>query len=216
MAEQIQALILCAGEGRRWRRHFGVPKQLVRVGGRPILHRTVDLLRGEGVTEIAVVANTDEFAVEGCRLLQPEHSRWTVETLLSTAELWAPRTAVLLGDVWFTPATLRRLVEARQSLCFLGQEDGGTGAEIFGLSFDEAGGVCLAAHLRAVREMAAASGQGRLADLLSLMRGSQRVLATGAEPQALLHPVNDGTQDFDTPADYETWLARYEAAGISN
>lgn len=51
------AVILCAGRGSRM--NAGIPKQLVKVAGREILSRTVELLRRHGVEKFVVVVNTE-------------------------------------------------------------------------------------------------------------------------------------------------------------
>jgi molybdenum cofactor cytidylyltransferase len=56
----ISGIVLAAGSGSR----FGGTKQLVEVGGKPLVLHAVDALRGAGVGEILVVVGHDAEAVE--------------------------------------------------------------------------------------------------------------------------------------------------------
>jgi bifunctional UDP-N-acetylglucosamine pyrophosphorylase/glucosamine-1-phosphate N-acetyltransferase len=55
----MKAVILAAGVGSRLKKHIGsgTSKTMVQYGDRPLLHRTVDMLRERGVDEIVIVVN---------------------------------------------------------------------------------------------------------------------------------------------------------------
>lgn len=98
-----------------------IPKTMLRVGGRPILHRTVERLREAGVHDVTVVAGYRKEAVEadGVTVVDnPDHdSTGEVASLaLALDRSGAPLpggeapTLVLFGDVLFRPYLLELLL----------------------------------------------------------------------------------------------------------
>lgn len=122
----MRALILAAGKGSRLAGTTnGLPKPLVRVGGVPVLERTVRWVADCGVERIWVNVHTAREAVEaalgdGVRFGVPIHYSYEPE-LLGTAGAWK-----LLEREWTEPSLvvygdnvmrfdLRRLVDAHEA-----------------------------------------------------------------------------------------------------
>jgi hypothetical protein len=132
--------IPCAGDQCRWNAYLGVPKQLVDIDGEPLLYRTVRCLKERGLNDIFIIGNNPKFAVDGVRTYTPQASRWIVETIKSTESLWTQRNIILLGDVWFSPESLDRVISTNAPIAVFGRKGGSelTGArwgEIFALVF---------------------------------------------------------------------------------
>lgn len=125
------ALILAAGEQARWEmeRH-PFYKQLLDVGGETIIARIWRQCRLRGPRAIIVSRNiTLRMFGDGFKPYEGD-CRWTVETLLSTHELWQERTIVLLGDVIYSRAVMGRIFAPQdQELKVFGNE-----YEIYALS----------------------------------------------------------------------------------
>jgi hypothetical protein len=134
--------IACAGSASRWGNYRGVPKQLVPVDGKPILHRTVELLRSRGNADIFIVTHRSDLGIPGCHILHPANSRWLVETLLSTRSEWSGRILFLLGDVWYSHAAMDEIVNFEADLGFFGRS---TPNELTGRHYGEMFGVSFAA-----------------------------------------------------------------------
>lgn len=107
----MRALILAHGDGWRWSDendvpYMGTPKQLVSMDGEVILHRTVRLLREQGVTDIVVVAPDERFDVPGAERvsINPTVTGCDQDKFLATSRLWSTveRTTILWGDVWYS------------------------------------------------------------------------------------------------------------------
>lgn len=117
----ISALVLAAGSSSR----MGTPKPLVDIGGRPMLGRVLDAVRGSRVGETIVVLGADADRVRalpdlaGLRVVEnPAHAEGMSTSLKAgTAALGPGSTAflVVLGDAPFLrSATIDALVAARE------------------------------------------------------------------------------------------------------
>lgn len=113
-------LILAAGKAVRI---GGIQKQLIRPFGTwSIIGRIDRMVRERGYVPTVVSNDMD-------RAFRPQHSTYTVDTLLSTKELWGFKTVVLLGDVIYSNDLLDRVFRC-QHLCVFGHE-----FEIFAVTF---------------------------------------------------------------------------------
>jgi len=223
----VRVLILCAGDGIRWDNYLGVPKWLAPVDGVPILHRTVALLKERGVTDIRVVARPgDEQAaqvpgatVERARL---DPNNYEADRFVSSRHLWSDqgRTLILYGDVYYTDNAMDTIVDdpaAGGEWRVYGRPKaskitGCTHGELFGFSW---------------RPEHHAQVDDRLAYVIGLRRGGviNRALGwelfralcghTGASvrspkgtPFDRIVKIDDWTDDFDKPKNYDTWIYR--------
>lgn len=209
-------LLLCAGDGTRWGEYLRVPKQLIPFNGEPLLSRTLRLLGELGYkSEIASVSWDSRLHIRGTVSFIPQAYRWTVETLLATRPLWRERTIVLLGDVYFTPRALRRILDYTNPIGFFGRPwpsayTGCDHGEIFALSFSADGAEKLVrggTHaLLAVKRGA----WGNFWDLYHSMTGLE--LGSSRTESRLFDIVDDLTNDFDTPREYLRVSKRYQWA----
>lgn len=115
----IAAVVLAAGASRR----FGeANKLLVPIDGRPLISRTVDVLREGGVEDIVVVTGWNRGAIEAA--LQGKHVRcihnaaWergmgaSIAVGIATVGPEASASFVVPGDMAFlTPASVRLLID---------------------------------------------------------------------------------------------------------
>jgi len=139
MEKKYQAIILCAGSSSRWKwkDHMNIPKQLVPVPDEPLLHRTIRLLRKYGYGEPVVVTHNDKLKSSKYLCFEPKKRRWTVETMLSTSNIWSDTTCIFLGDVYYSENTFNYMKETHQKITFYGRipVDKYRG-EIFAIFFD--------------------------------------------------------------------------------
>ena len=89
----------------------------------------------------------------------PAKRQFILETLLSTKPLWAKRTTVLLGDVYFSPADLDRVLACREEFAVFGSK---SQVEIFALSFAKDFHPRLTHHLYRALDHAYNGGRGKL------------------------------------------------------
>jgi glucose-1-phosphate cytidylyltransferase len=80
----VRALILCGGKGvRAWPATADVPKPMLRIGGRPVLHHVMDIYARHGVTEFVLAAGYKHEAIAAYADQWP--SDWTVD-IVDTGE----------------------------------------------------------------------------------------------------------------------------------
>jgi len=81
----VQALILCGGRGvRAWPATADVPKPMLTVGDRPVLHHVMDIYACQGVTDFVLAAGYRREAIEAYASALPKD--WTVEVVDTGAD----------------------------------------------------------------------------------------------------------------------------------
>jgi len=193
----ITGLILAAGEQVRWKMtEPPYHKQLLDVGGETIIERIWRQCRARG-TEPAVITHKPELFAQ-ILYKKPERRRWTVETLLSTYDLWQERVIVLLGDVVYSRAVMDRIFAPHQEpLKVYGNQ-----YEIYAASFNEPYNKIVNTLEDAIvhAESGIARGGGKLRKFYQAYCGLNM---TGNEREnKVLNWVDDYTQDVDNSGEY--------------
>jgi hypothetical protein len=213
-----RVFIPCAGDESRWNEYLGVPKQLVDIDGEPLLHRTVRCLKDRGLNDILIIGNNPKFAVDGVQTYSPHAYRWIVETIKSTESLWKQKNIILLGDVWFSPESFDNIISTNAPIVVFGRKcdsklTGCRWGEIFALVFRDTE----APRVSRVLDIAIAyaeqgnssSWQGLLWSFyyiyLNIYMGDP--LTSNVIDDSLFYELDDFTEDFDFPIDYDMWMA---------
>ena len=223
----MRVVILCAGEASRWGGHLGTPKHLVPINGEPILHRTVRLLRDlQPGVEVCIAARPEDLAaytVPGAMTFEADLDlcRFDADKFLSSRAYWAREgdTVLLYGDCFFSEAALR-------SILGTGVDDWSlfarfNGSDITGSQWPEIFAFRIA---HSFQDAFALAGE----KLVDLYRRRQLRRIGGWEFYAQLTGmdlscpgvyagkavvIDDWTEDFDTPAEFNTWCQRLVMEG---
>lgn len=106
----MKYIINCGGEYPG----FKTPRHLLPLRGERIIERTIRLLRENGVTDISISATDPRFEGLGVPVLKPEKSYicgvngwWIDNAFIETNE----PTCYIFGDVIFSPAAIKKIVE---------------------------------------------------------------------------------------------------------
>lgn len=225
-------VIPCAGEARRWGDHLGVPKQLVEVDGEPILHRTVRLARAHGAREVFVVARRGDdpaFQVPGAETIAARFSPafGDSDTYASSRHVWSPSgpTRIILGDVYFTEAAMALIMERDVQgwtwFCRMHRSEitGSPWGEGFAVGFrpEDRGryfaALCAVTALFQARIIRRTKGW----EVARYMGGARGAAVGEHRRHECFVEIDDETNDFDRPVDYEAWMERRRArlAGAS-
>jgi len=226
--EKIRAIIICAGEATRWGNYLNTRKHLIEIEGEKLLHRTVRLLRERGVDDIFVVAKPDTgdlYDVPGSQLyhpnLQPE-KYVDADKFLSSEELWSKdgRTLVFYGDCYFTEDAMNTIINFTSKDWTLfcrpnaSKITGTPWGECFAQSFypDD-----ISRHRAALLRIARLYKEG----VINRCGGWEHYRAmVGRSDDKIRKPhvmstnyveIDDWTDDFDYPKDYDSWLKKRNA-----
>lgn len=220
-----RAIIICAGEGTRWGDHLGVPKHLIEISGEPLLNRTVRLLQNSGIKDIVVVSKEDpRYKVEGATQYIPVlnyEDNADADKFLSSRELWNEngRTIVLYGDVFFTLEAMNLIVNSPETdwtlFCRPGASriTGHKWGECFAISFYPD------SHAEMEKQLHRTAKLWKTGKITRCGGWELYRAMTGRPDNQIRHPhvmttnykeIDDFTEDFDSPQDYESWLANYK------
>lgn len=211
--ENTTVLILCAGEAKRWNNYLGVPKQLIAINGETLLDRTVRLLHLKELNDINIISNDERLKVSNENFYRPTKFEWIVETLLSTQSLWNENTIVLLGDVFFTQDAINTIDNLKEILHIYGRY-GASGftstpwGEIFALSFKQSDWNQIISNAENVIRQTKLGSRGKLWELYRSIAGfphNEHLIEDD-----IFISINDLTDDFDLPSDYDANLEKYE------
>ncbi len=124
-------LVLAAGDQTRWNimEHENIPeiKQLCEVRGETLIERIE-----RQFPDCIVFTNNKELA-KHCKRDYPVSDNFTtISSLSSTCVHWRGWATILLGDVMYSRAMVRRLARQKESLLFYGDD-----AEIYALKFNK-------------------------------------------------------------------------------
>lgn len=227
-------VIPCAGEQTRWENYLGVDKYMAPgLDREPILHRSLRLL-GTSLPNaaFAIIGRPDAPAaptlVPG---LRDRYAFWfsrdahpiagpTVEKLTSSRSSWSVsgRTIIVWGDVWLSKWAAKRIAGLDGDMIWFGRPGpsrytGKPYRELWGCSFRR----CMHDTLEeACREVGAAHARGE-APLLA-WAVYQHLEGHGYSGTHTHFPnlvvLDDFTEDFDYPSDYDRWAFRAQRALI--
>lgn len=218
-----EVVILCAGEASRWNSHLGVKqKQLIPIEGQILLERTLEQVSKYLPRKITVLAGRGEVDIftkhchEGVLVREielPSDIETPAWKYLSSEKYWNRdgETISLLGDVWFSDSAIEKIFNA-------GPEDwlafgrtansvitGCPYGEIFAHKFrnfeKHSRGLSLLDELYRTKLCSAHASGWALSQVISNEDPNIRTVGDN------FVEINDFTEDFDFPEDYERWIA---------
>lgn len=222
---KTRVIIIAAGDAVRWNNHLGIPKHFAPVDGEPIIYRTTRQLKEYPDLEVFVVGTDERYDIDGSTLYIPNKNSNNrgLDKFLSSKELWlgVGRTIILYGDVYFTDEAMKHIIaEPTQGFTLFARPFNsvltGSGGECFALSFYNAD-----SKLDYAIE--------RCSDLLSRgiidRDGGWEVYRAYIDiPDELMNKhlvsnqnffaINDWTDDFDFPEDYDVFVQKRKEAGL--
>ena len=216
-----KCLILCGGANSRWNGHLGIArKHLIEVEGERLLQRCLRQVRSLGVRPI-VVLNAGDIGLY-CRHLSGDFEIMEIDPQpsgateawksLSSQSAWHAScpTIVLLGDVWFSELAIGRIFAPGPAAWTVFGRAGASAltghphGEIFAQRFARS-----ERHLEQLLKLDQLYRAGRCSRSAGW---AHYHLMIGADPSMQCAgrnfiQIDDFTDDFDTPRDYEAWHA---------
>lgn len=206
----MRVIVAAAGPQTKWGGHRGVPSHLVPVDGDPLLHRTVaQARRHSDDVHVTGPPGDDRYAVAGAAW----HERDTghPSEYHSTRDLWSDetRTVLLYGDVYFTDAAITTIMgDTGRTFKAFGRTGrsrytGCRYGELFAASWWPEDHATVDRHLDVALSQRAGGTTRRPVCWLLLNSIQGRPPKNRRHSSRFWVEIDDLTEDFDFPADYD-------------
>ncbi|WP_149264304.1 hypothetical protein [Actinomadura sp. K4S16] len=211
----MRVIVTCAGHQRKWGGYLGVPSHLAPLAdGTPLLHRT--LAQAARISEDVHYTTPSRPGYEPPAGLQDRVTRHVRDEdhpseYASTRDLWSTtgRTVLMLGDCYFTDAAAAVIgATDRRDYIVFGRKGPSKvtntpWGEIFAVSWWPEHHELLDRHLAAIAEVPR-TGATKRPDGWLLLRSIQGTpLGLHRVVPRHFHEIDDATDDFDFPEDYD-------------
>lgn len=228
----LKFLIACSGKATRWGNYLGTAKHLIKIDNERLIDRTVRLLRNELQKkrldgEICIVAPSydDAYKVVGSSLIVPaallgnndeKEKYWSLPFIFASKELWNNNgcTILMFGDVYFTEFAVKTIVDGASQIkqCeYYGRSKrskltGCRYGELFSIAFKSEFNDELLNCMTPIKQQF----DGGVIKRFS----GWEVLRMLTEKQQLdrFVEIDDWTEDFDYPKDYDTFIKLFMRA----
>ena len=228
----MKFLIACSGKGDRWNNYMNSPKHLINVNGEILLHRTVRMIkeRQSNNDTIHIVAFDNIYSIFGTHLIIPKYS--TVEEknmhynypfIYVSKNMWSTdsNTIILFGDVYFTDFAMDTIfsnINKSHQYLFFGRENASqfTGCqygELFGMSFNFDFVNTLWENVIEIKNLYDKKLISRFIHW-ELYRKLESIPLKSHKIKNNFVEINDFTDDFDFPHDYDKWKKHWDDAKI--
>ena len=212
--KKTTVFILCAGDGERWNNYLGIPKQLIKFNSETLLARTIRLTKNLiHDAAIYVVSNDHLTQSPDAQVLKPANAGFTVETFLSTRTYWGEQVIILLGDVFYSRTSIKTIAADNRSFSFYGKVGNsklGTSAhgEIYAFKVFKIFQQQMEKYARLACIETQPGSFRNLWDLYHSITGLP--YRSGAIEKKSFTAINDFTEDFDWPSEFEASKNMYE------
>jgi len=103
----MKYIIMCAGTGKRWNNHLGVPKHLVTINGETLLGRTTRLLKENGISDYIITGCNERYKKYGEVIEQTDN-----DCEIDRFEEYPTDDDIcyLYGDVYYTEEAIKTIL----------------------------------------------------------------------------------------------------------
>jgi hypothetical protein len=195
--------ILAAGSGTRWNNYRGTPKHRLLIEGEVLIERTYRQF-SKYADKVIIVANENDYFAQ--TYIPPENKAWRdIAKFYSSRDIWTEgKNIMVFADVYFTDDAVERIMNDPYGLSFYLRSKGSQltkklWKEIWGIGFEGSSIPILESAILKIIESKEnySAGGWRLHDQLT--QDKQRFNSV---------EIDDWTEDFDFPADIDTWEKR--------
>ena len=222
----MKVVIIAAGDQTRWGNYLNISKHMIKlIDEEPIIHRTIRLA-SKYTSDITVVAKDNQYTNEYSSIYIPElnPNNLDADKFLSSRQLWhdQKRTVIIYGDCFFTEEAMDKIMTYEKdpwTFFFRFGPSKITGCEYgenFAISFVPE---CHDLFESSLHQVVKLNQEERV--WRSGGWETYRVMSGAKTPEAVGYhglyrnyvEINDWTEDFDLPEDYDNWMKNWQDAG---
>ena len=117
----MKAIILAAGQGKRLMPYTsGIPKCMVKVGGRPLIHYQIDILKKSGINDIIIVKghHANKIRINGTKTFTNKRYFETnmVFSLFCAESELNGDVIISYGDIVYSDSILKKLIKSEHNI----------------------------------------------------------------------------------------------------
>ena len=206
------AIVLAAGEGKRWGNYTGVPKHLLEIEGESLIQRTTRQISAYA-DRTFVVGTDSSYKTNFSELFVPEQRQPALEMhkFSSSQALWSERTVLLFGDAYYTDEAISTIVQDTEDFTFFLRSGPSSFTqkpygEIYAFSFWDSVHQKLQESLGVLLIQTEIYSSGGWALMRHLLGINYRSRTRDHFTKGHYIEIDDWTEDFDYPRDLDRWL----------
>ena len=206
------AIVLAAGEGKRWGNYTGVPKHLLEIEGESLIQRTTRQISAYA-DRTFVVGTDSSYKTNFSELFVPEQRQPALEMhkFSSSRALWSERTVLLFGDAYYTDEAISTIVQDTEDFTFFLRSGPSSFTqkpygEIYAFSFWDSAHEKLQEGINTLLRQQDVYSAGGWALMRTLLGINHRSRTKAHLSKGHYIEIDDWTEDFDYPIDLELWL----------
>lgn len=193
----MKYIIMADGKGKRWHNYKNIPKHFIKVNGERIIDRTVRLLNEFDKTADVIITSHDKrYDIKGSKRYEPKHNILEIDRF--TNELIEDNICFLYGDTYYSDKAMKKIINTyTDDLMFFGN-----GKSIVAIKVIDSN--IFLRHVENVRKLYL---QGKIEKCIGWqVYQSFQGLSFQTKEKEIKDKyvcINDDTQDFNSPKDYE-------------
>lgn len=219
----MRVIIIAGGESTRWANYLGVPKHLAPIFGKPLLHDTIDKIRPY-CDDIWVTTQSDVGEIYGCKTIRVtiNPDNYDADKFINSSHMWIDDGVnyIFYGDVYFTNYAIIRIFTEVCEWSYFSRFGASPFTlkpygENFAIKFH---GSWCARFREALKEVVKKNQEEetKRSGGWELYRQLCGIDLNKHAVNGHFVDINDFTEDFDYPVDYDNWLKRYKELNSGN
>lgn len=191
----MKYIIMADGKGKRWHNYKNIPKHFIEVNGEKIIERTVRLLNEfDKDSEVIITSHDKRYEINGSKRYEPKHNILEIDRF--TNELIEDNICFLYGDTYYSDKAMEKIITINtDDLLFFGN-----GKSIVAIKIKDSN--VFTKHVENVRKLYL---EGKIEKCIGwqVYQSFQGLSFDEKEIKDKYVYIQDDTQDFNSPKDYE-------------
>lgn len=191
----MKYIIMADGRGKRWKNYKNIPKHFIEINGEKLIERTVRLLHlFDENAQVIITSHDPRYEIKGATRYEPKNNVLEIDRF--TEELIDDNVYFLYGDTYYSDKAVKQIIETKtDDLMFFGN-----GKSIVAIKVVDSN--VFRKHISNVRDLFL---KGEIEKCIGwqVYQSFQGLPYDHIEVGDKYVYIEDGTQDFNSPKDYE-------------